>query len=171
MFSYLCWFTESSSLRVLCFAWRRSPLMLCFVAQLKGHRRARSVSMAACVALASWSRYLTEPAQQGFTVCAMEAAACTTGAGDSLTPSWCGEPVDARGASRLLLNARSFILNLNQVATLRPVFSQASEEHSCVFSAVLLSQRKNFPSLQYFSKGFPVKLSLKEMSVEETEWI
>ncbi len=49
-------------------------IMLCFVfplrvaAELKGHRRARSVSMAACTVLTSWSWYLTKPVELGFTL-------------------------------------------------------------------------------------------------------
>lgn len=49
-------------------------IMLCFVfplrvaAELKGHRRARCVSMAACTVLTSWSWYLTKPVELGFTL-------------------------------------------------------------------------------------------------------
>ena len=136
MFSYLCWFTVWSSCSLLCLA--LLLIMLCSLslsllwveAELKGHIRARSVSMAACAVFppgpATWL-YLHSRGLQ----CAMEAARCRSEAGDFILAHSACDCFQSSFESSLIH------FECEPSATVPLVFSRALQEH---FSAVLTKE-------------------------------
>lgn len=138
--------------------------MLCLVfllqvtAELKGHKRARAVSMAACTVLTSRSWYLTEPVELGFTL------QCMTEAGGFIS-SWRREPVNVL---ELPASFESVLIHFGckPSATVLLVFSQAWEENSCIFSAVLPNNSPRYNNIS--SEGFFEIIPQRNAGIKKT---